>query len=190
MIYKLDTDFTKIEEKEGLMQNMSYKAFIEVVSCVEDPRKDSGIILQPLEKLNFKARDDESLFARSAHIDGTNANLSVVNFNMPVSGNETGAGYGLTMDVLYSGLAANVGTYNFAKPADSYKMLLVTTSGHQCQQILPMGSASGRFLKMFANTTYQINIQLEAYVDYFKIISSYVGTGWGFTGIETIYGIK
>lgn len=92
MIYKLDTDFTQIEQKEGLMQNLSHQAYIEVVSCEEDPRKDSGIILMPLEKLNFKAKKKESVFARSAHIGGTPANLSVVNFNVPVSGSGAGVG--------------------------------------------------------------------------------------------------
>lgn len=92
MIYKLDTDFTQIEQKEGLMQNLSHQAYIEIVSCEEDPRKDSGIILMPLEKLNFKAKKKESVFARSAHIGGTPANLSVVNFNVPVSGSGAGVG--------------------------------------------------------------------------------------------------
>lgn len=47
--------------------------------------------MQPLEKLNFKAKNEEFLFARSAHIGGKHANLSVVNFNMPASG-RTAAG--------------------------------------------------------------------------------------------------
>lgn len=92
MIYKLDTDFTQIDQKEGLMQNLSHQAYIEVVSCEEDPRKDSGIILMPLEKLNFKAKKKESVFARSAHIGGTPANISVVNFNVPASGSGAGVG--------------------------------------------------------------------------------------------------
>lgn len=92
MIYKLDADFTQIEQKEGLMQNLSHQAYIEVVSCEEDPRKDSGIILMPLEKLNFKAKKKESVFARSAHIGGTPANISVVNFNVPALGSGAGVG--------------------------------------------------------------------------------------------------
>lgn len=86
MIYKLDTDFTKIDQTDGLMQNLSHQAYIEVVTCEDDPCKDSGIILLPLEKLQFKTKRSESVYARSAHIGGTPANLSVVNFNVPASG--------------------------------------------------------------------------------------------------------
>lgn len=91
MIYKLDTDFTKIDQTDGLMQNLSHQAYIEVVTCEDDPRKDSGILLLPLEKLQFKAKRGESVYARSAHIGGTPANLSVVNFNVPASGFGAGA---------------------------------------------------------------------------------------------------
>lgn len=91
MIYKLDTDFTKIDQTDGLMQNLSHQAYIEVVTCEDDPRKDSGILLLPLEKLQFKAKSGESVYARSAHIGGTPANLSVVNFNVPASGFGAGA---------------------------------------------------------------------------------------------------
>lgn len=91
MIYKLDTDFAKIDQADGLMQNLSHQAYIEVVSCEEDPGKDSGIILLPLEKLHFKAKRGELVYARSAHIGGTPANLSVVNTNVPALGVGAGA---------------------------------------------------------------------------------------------------
>lgn len=98
MIYKLDTDFSKIEQSDGMMQNMSHQAYVEVVSCIDDPHKDNGIILLPLEKMNFKAKRGESVFARSAHIGGTPANLAVVNFNVPAS-SSFGAGVG---SIIYS----------------------------------------------------------------------------------------
>lgn len=92
MIYKLDMDFSKIEQTDGLMQNLSSQSYIEVVTCKEDPRKDSGIILMPLEKLQFRTKRGESVFARSAHVGGTHANLSIVNFNVPVPEYGTGVG--------------------------------------------------------------------------------------------------
>lgn len=102
MIYRLNDAFTKIEETEGIMQNLNRHAEIEVVSCVDDPKKDSGLLLMPMEKLKFCTKEEESIYVRCAEIDGTNANLSVVNFNMPVSGG-TGAGGSLHETMLFSG---------------------------------------------------------------------------------------
>lgn len=98
MLYRLNDEFSKINQTEGLMQNMTRNSEIEIIACVDNPQKDSGFILLPLEKLKFTAQTDESIYARCTKIDGTIANLSVVNFKMPVAG-ESGTGCACTSEI-------------------------------------------------------------------------------------------
>ena len=79
MLYRLNDEFTKIEETEGLMQNLSKEQSVELVTCIENPQKDSGVVLQPKEKLKFTAKPDEFIYARCVENGGVMANLSVVN---------------------------------------------------------------------------------------------------------------
>lgn len=78
MIYKLDTDFTKIEQGEGVIQNLSRKNLVEIVICEEKPEKDSGILLRPLKIFPYKAPEGKFIFARTAHICGKHANVAVI----------------------------------------------------------------------------------------------------------------
>lgn len=116
MIYRLNDAFTKIEEKEGIMQNLNRHAEIEVVSCVDDPKKDSGLLLMPMEKLKFCTKEEESLYARCAEIDGTNANLSVVNFNVPAMGDSVAGceNHGFDLVTLFEGRAIPSSSENYA----------------------------------------------------------------------------
>lgn len=84
MIYILTHEFTMLEETEGLMQNMTLNTPIEVVTSEGLPSKDSGIALMALEKMKFAAARGEKVFARCTKLDGTLANLSVVNIKTPV----------------------------------------------------------------------------------------------------------
>ncbi|WIW70450.1 hypothetical protein [Anaerosinus gibii] len=79
MLYRLNDEFVKIEEAEGLMQNLSKDQSVELVTCIENPQKDSGVVLQPKEKLKFTVKPDEFIYARCVENGGVMANLSVVN---------------------------------------------------------------------------------------------------------------
>lgn len=98
MIYRLNDEFTMLDQSEAIMQNLSRHAEIEIVSCSEEPKKDSGLLLLPLEKLNFTAQSGEKIYVRCAKIDGTHANLAVVNFKKPASSGE-GAGGDMVGDI-------------------------------------------------------------------------------------------
>lgn len=91
MIYRLNDEFTKVEEKDGVMQNKSCHAMIEVVTTDGTPEKDTGISLKPREKLAFSVENGKSLYARCECLEFSGANLAVVNFKKPASGGE-GAG--------------------------------------------------------------------------------------------------
>lgn len=86
MIYRLNDEFTKIEETEGLLQNRSENVEIEFVVCKENPQKDSGIILAPAEKYTFSVKEGDNIYARSNKMTGALANLAVLNFKKPASG--------------------------------------------------------------------------------------------------------
>lgn len=100
MIYKLDADFRQIEERNGLMQNKSRYATIEIVTADGAPEKDTGISLRPQAALSFSVEKGKSLYARCQCAEYSGANLAIVNFNSPASG-ESGAG-GAVGSVLYS----------------------------------------------------------------------------------------
>lgn len=91
MIYRLNDEFTKVEEKDGVIQNKSCHAMIEVVTTDGMPEKDTGISLKPREKLAFSVETGKSLYARCECLEFSGANLAVVNFKKPASGGE-GAG--------------------------------------------------------------------------------------------------
>lgn len=97
MIYRLNDEFTKIEEKDGVMQNKSCHAMIEVVTTSGEPEKDTGISLKPREKLAFSVETGKSLYARCECLEFSGANLAVVNFKKPAS--ETGAGGDMVGDI-------------------------------------------------------------------------------------------
>lgn len=86
MIYKLDADFQKIEENDGIMQNKSRRAKIEIVATSGAPEKDTGLSLKPGEKLTFSVKTGQSLYARCESLKHHGANLSVVNFKKPATG--------------------------------------------------------------------------------------------------------
>lgn len=188
MIYRLNDEFTKIEETEGLLQNRSDDVEFEFVVCKENPQKDSGAILAPSEKYTFAVKEGENVYARSNKMTGALANLAVLNFKKPASGG-AGAGCG-KMDVLFDGLAATVGSYNFIKSADEYKLLLFSTAGSQAQLLLPVPVPSGCRLIKHVDNQYSININMTTSNTKFEIVHAVMGTGWGFTGIEKVYGIK
>lgn len=83
MIYSLNHEFSKVDETRGVLQNRSKHVEIEIVTCAENPRRDSGIVLRPMEKYDFCAREGEYVFARSNCMGGELANLAVLNFNAP-----------------------------------------------------------------------------------------------------------
>lgn len=85
MIYRLNDEFTKLEEHEGIMQNLNRHLEIEIVVCTNNPAKDSGLLLLPLEKLPFAAQKGQDVYARCARVDGSHANISVVNFKTPAA---------------------------------------------------------------------------------------------------------
>lgn len=87
MIYNLTHEFTMLEQTEGLMQNMTLHTPIELVTCQENPLKDSGIALMPLEKMKFATCENERIYARCTKLDGTIATLSVVNIQSAVKCN-------------------------------------------------------------------------------------------------------
>lgn len=91
MIYRLNDEFTKVEEKDGVMQNKSCHAMIEIITTDGTPEKDTGISLKPREKLAFSVENGKSLYARCECLEFSGANLAVVNFKKPASGGE-GAG--------------------------------------------------------------------------------------------------
>lgn len=93
MIYILTHEFTKIEEKKGVLQNRSDKVEVEFVTCKENPEKDSGVILSPMEKYDFAVEKGENIYARSNKMNGEHATLAVVNFKKPAS-DGFGAGVG------------------------------------------------------------------------------------------------
>lgn len=97
MIYRLNDEFTKIEETKGMMQNRSDKVEIEFVTCKENPQKDSGGILRPMEKYDFAVERGESVYARCNRMNGALATLAVVNFKKPAS--ESGAGGDMVGDI-------------------------------------------------------------------------------------------
>lgn len=55
------------------------------MSSAERAGKDSRIILQLVENLNFKIKDEEILFVRRTHISGEYATVLAVNFSVPAS---------------------------------------------------------------------------------------------------------
>ena len=71
MRYTVTTDFIKISETVGTIQNLSHIYNIEVSNKAE---LDSGILLHPLNKFTF---NDETIFLRC--VDGT-AEVRVVPF--------------------------------------------------------------------------------------------------------------
>lgn len=97
MIYRLNDEFTKIEETKGMMQNRSDKVEIEFITCKENPQKDSGGILRPMEKYDFAVEKGESVYARCNQMNGALATLAVVNFKKPAS--ESGAGGDMVGDI-------------------------------------------------------------------------------------------
>lgn len=100
MIYRLNDEFTKIGEKDGVMQNKSCHAMIEVVTTDATPEKDTGISLKPREKLAFSVEAGKSLYARCECLEFSGANLAVVNFKKPASGGE-GAGGAAVGSIVY-----------------------------------------------------------------------------------------
>lgn len=107
MIYKLDADFQKIEENDGIMQNKSRRAKIEIVATSGAPEKDTGLSLKPGEKLTFSVKTGQSLYARCESLKHHGANLSVVNFKKPAPGDGAGAGVG-TVIYAHTVLAGHV----------------------------------------------------------------------------------
>lgn len=95
MIYRLNDEFTKIEETKGMLQNRSDTVEIEFVTCKTDPKKDSGGVLLPGEKYNFAVDRGESIYARCNQMNGALATLAVVNFKKPASEADAGAGIGV-----------------------------------------------------------------------------------------------
>lgn len=91
MIYRLNDEFTKIAETEGVLENKSIHSRIEIVVTDAEPEKDTGIEMQSKEKMPFSVKEGKSLYARSTNMDHMGANLAVVNFNVPALG-ETGVG--------------------------------------------------------------------------------------------------
>lgn len=53
------------------------------MSSAERAGKDSRIILQLVENLNFKIKDEEFLFVRRTHISEEYATVLAVNFSVP-----------------------------------------------------------------------------------------------------------
>lgn len=92
MIYRLNDEFTKIEETKGMLQNRSDAVEIEFVTCKADPPKDSGGVLLPGEKYDFAVDRGESVYARCNQMNGALATLAVVNFKKPAPGDGAGVG--------------------------------------------------------------------------------------------------
>lgn len=142
MIYRLNDEFTKIEETEGMLENKSVHTPIEIVMVNGVPEKDAGFELQPKEKMPFKVKDGESVYARCTNLDHMGANLTVANFNMPASG---GAGAGKSERVvLYSGyIKASTGSIpsnlTLIGDANEYDYLTIVASygGQPFSFILP-----------------------------------------------------
>lgn len=104
MIYNLNEKFTKVEENKGVLENKSIHSAIELVVTDGVLEKDTGIELQPKEKMPFALEDGKSLYARCSDLNHAGANLAVVNFNVPATG---GAGAGTLESVtLFSGFVA------------------------------------------------------------------------------------
>lgn len=85
MLYELNTKFTKLEESKGMLENKSIHSTIELVVTDEVPEKDTGIELQPKEKIQFSLEYGKYLYARCSDMNHSRANLAVVNFNVPAA---------------------------------------------------------------------------------------------------------
>jgi hypothetical protein len=105
MIYNLNEKFTEVKETEGVLENKSSCFTIELVVSDNSPEKDTGIELQPKEKMPFSLETGKKLYARCTNLDGVMANLAVVNFNLPASGS-SGAGE----KTLWSGSVGTTGS--------------------------------------------------------------------------------
>lgn len=80
MLYTLSSDFIKLNETSGTVQNSSSICTLEIS---ETPTPDSGILIFPLQKHSFK---DTQLFLRS--IDGF-AQARVVPFELDHKGGDS-----------------------------------------------------------------------------------------------------
>lgn len=93
MIYRLNDEFTKIEETEGVLENKSIHSRVEIAVSDTLPAKDTGIELQPKEKMPFCVKENKNLYVRCTDLDHMGANIAVENFNMFGAGNPTHSKY-------------------------------------------------------------------------------------------------
>lgn len=128
MIYNLTHEFTMLEQTEGLMQNMTFNTPVELVTCENNPQKDSGVALMPLEKINFATCGDERIFARCTKLDGTIATLSVVNIHESVKNTCNSALQNFTL-VPKMKKFETAGTYDWIVPKDGWYKVYVTGGG-------------------------------------------------------------
>lgn len=124
MIYNLNEKFTKVEERKGMLENKSVHSAIEFVVTDGIPEKDTGIELQPKEKIPFTLDKGNSLYVRCSDMSHAGANLAVINFGMPVMD-----GSGAITSVPKIEKFDIAGTYEWTVPQDAWYEVTVTGAG-------------------------------------------------------------
>lgn len=103
MLYQLSSDFIKISETFGTVQNTSA---VHTIEMSQSDAPNSGILIYPLQKHSFK---DTAIFLRCT--DGGSAIVRVVPFELDVEGGEGSVGTLILNGEEYK-IATNTEIYN------------------------------------------------------------------------------